>query len=68
MVSVKSLFAINKSLFSHMSINKNIKGVRNKQVVFFISFMNIHVNLFVTCTLIKQRGNFDSFFQVPCIS
>lgn len=56
---MKSLFTINKSLFTHMSINKNIKGVRNKQVVFFISFMNIHVNLFITCTLIKQREKFD---------
>lgn len=68
MVSMKSLFTINKSLFTHMSINKNIKGVRNKQVVFFISFMTIHVNLFITCTLIRQREKFNSLFQVPCIS
>lgn len=45
MVSVKSLFTINKSLFTRMSINKNIKGVRNKQVFFFISFMNIRIYL-----------------------
>lgn len=67
MVSMKSLFTINKSLFTHMSINRNIKGVRNKQVLFF-SFINIHVNLFITCTLMKQRVKFDSFFQAPCIS
>lgn len=46
MVSVKFLFAINKSLFTHMSTNKNIKGVRNKQV-FFLYFSRECTNIFI---------------------
>lgn len=68
MVSVKFLFAINKNLFTHMSMNKNIKGVRNKQVYFFISFMNVQVYLFIIRTQLKQREIFCSFFHLPCIS
>lgn len=37
MVSVKLLFAINKDLFTHLAMNKNIKGVRNKQFFFPLS-------------------------------
>lgn len=53
MVSVKFLFAINKSLFTLMSVIKNIKGVRNKQgffLYFFISFMYVQVYVFIICT------------------
>lgn len=38
MVSVKFLFAINKDLFTHLAMNKNIKGVRNKQFFFLYLF------------------------------
>lgn len=69
MVSVKLLFAINKDLFTHLAMNKNIKGVRNKQFFFsFISSMNVQVHSFITHTRSLQRENVDAFFCLPCIS